>query len=249
MLDPWTLPFRTLVRLLAAARRHLPALAIVCLETRIETATPRVLRDVQRLLLGGDRRIVLQISAGYETQDPFLRNRILVKGYPEPMVQRFYASFADVSREVGVEMLLDENVMLKPAAGMTDEEGRLEAVETILHVERLGRRHGIPVSTRLHPTFAAAGSPLADAFRAEGYRPPTLRDCVEVLARARAAGSTCPVFGGLDDEGLAEPEGGFGNRDGTDTGYRRALADFNRHQDAARLLRETSRPVAVALAS
>lgn len=243
ILNPATMPREALHDILRLAHERLPRLAIVCLETRFETVQVEDVVGLHGLLQAlhaqSPSRVArqscrLQISAGYETQDSYLRNQILRKGYPEKQVQAFYARYAAASETCGERLWLDENVLLKPAAGMTAEEAIAEAVETILHVHRLGRHFDIPVSVRLHPTFVARGSLLARQFEQGDYQPPSLQDCVEVLRRVAALGVSLPVFVGLDDEGLAQEGGLFSSSER----YRKALKAFNAHQCVSRLLHD-----------
>ncbi len=242
-LNPATMPREALSDILRLAHERLPELTIVCLETRFETVQVDDLVRLHRLLAElhrespgrrAERSCQVQISAGYETQDAYLRNQILRKGYPEKQVQAFYARYAAASELCGERLLLDENVLLKPAAGMTSDEAVAEAVETILHVHRLGTHFKIPVSVRLHPTFVARGSLLARQFEQGHYQPPTLEDCVEVLRRVAALGVSLPVYVGLDDEGLAQEDGLFE----APLRHRKALMAFNSHQSVTRLFQD-----------
>jgi uncharacterized Fe-S cluster-containing MiaB family protein len=240
-----------LLAVLELAHACCPRLEIICLETRFETVSLERLLGLQRHFAEWHRHYAaagrpprqsprpctLQISAGYETQDPYLRNAILWKGYPEEKVQNVFALLARAGERSGDPIWLDEYVMLKPAVGLTTDEAVHEAVETILHLERLGEHFGVPVSVRLNPTFAAVGSELYLQFTQSCYQPPTLRDVYEVLARCHDLGVRVPIFVGLNDEGLTHAQSSFGNRDRTDPHYRGALRAYNAHQDFAQLRR------------
>ncbi|HJT79244.1 MAG TPA: hypothetical protein VJ739_18755, partial [Gemmataceae bacterium] len=211
------MPPAALRAILRRAHELCPRLEVVCLETRFKTVRAEAVLAWQRRFREWHRACgpggcgtrlaaapaVLQISAGYETQDPYLRNAVLWKGYPENRVQQFFAAVGRLQQQSGAPVTLDEYVMLKPAAGLTDEEGVAEAVETVVHLERLGACFGVAVSVRLNPTFAAAGSELFYQFRQGGYRPPTLREVYRVLEGCHERGVCLPVFVGLHDEGLA----------------------------------------------
>lgn len=252
ILNPATMPRHTLVRICELIHEVCPNVEIICFETRFETATAaemlafqhwfaewhRIYRSRGPHPRQADKPACMQISAGYETQDPYLRNAVLWKGYDESKVQEFFALCAQVREQCGRPVLLDEYVMLKPAAGMTNEEAIDEAVETILHLERLGEHFKIPVSVRLNPTFAAVGSELHYQLEARRYTPPTYRDLFQVLLRCRGEEVSIPIFLGLNNEGLSYSEGAFGNRDGTDPYYLRALTSYNGHQNFERLSQE-----------
>jgi len=249
ILDPSTMPRNSLIRIMELMHRSCPNLAYLCVETRFETVVPDELRAFQHHFRKwhneyrhrsdrprcAEEPVILQISAGYETQDPYLRNAVLWKGYPEEMVQKFFQMISSVQRESGQPIELYEHVMLKPAAGMNDDEAIEEAVATIVHLERLGRHFDIRVSIRLNPTFAAVGSELYLQFEDGTYTPPTYRDVYEVLRRCKDRQVSIRVFLGLSTEGLSYSEGAFGNRDATDVYYRAAFESYNNHQDFLRL--------------
>ena len=245
ILDEETMPPEILLEIAESAHRLCPGLEVVCFETRFETATlPRLLGLQQRFeewhhrdaAEGAPRRlaprpVVLQISAGYETQDPYLRNAVLWKGYDEERVQGFFAMLAELEKQSGAPAWVDEYVP-RPAAGMTDDEGVDETVETVAHLAALGAHFRVAVSVRMNPTFAAVGSELYLQFERQGYRPPTYRDIVRALAKCHERGLAIPIFVGLNNEGLSYEHGSFGNHDETDAHYRRAIGAFNvRRQD------------------
>ena len=261
VLDPDTLPPQILSNIIHLALARCPQLAILCLETRFDSVTPENidklqigLRGMHYTLFGAGFRsnpnfVKLQFSGGYETQDPYLRNAVLFKGYSEEKVQEFFALCADAVKKTEYPILLDEYVMLKPAAGMTDEEAVAEAVETILHLDRLGKHFNIPVSIRLNPAFAAIGSELHKQFQTHNYTPPTLRAVCQVIEQVRQQDCQIPIFVGLNNEGLvATDEACFGNWDSTDTAYKKALQEWNLHQSypvlhtAVGLIEEATKP-------
>ncbi len=250
ILNPHTMPKHSLVRICEMAHKFCPNLEIVCLETRFETVDPTEIAAFQRWFRRwhslykrdghrqAERPAKLQISAGYETQDPYLRNAILWKGYDERKVQDFFSMCAETYDQNGEPILLDEYVMLKPGAGMTDDEGIAETVETIRHLDRLGKHFNVEVSVRLNPTFAAVGSELYYQFQNHRYTPPTLRDVYQVLHRCHKESVDLQIFLGLNNEGLSYEEGSFGNHDGTDQFYLQALTAFNAHQNFSRLAKD-----------
>lgn len=254
VLDPRSFPRHVLLRICEQLHRECPSLEMLCLETRQETVRTDDLLQLQDTLgrwhrnlrdeSGGPRSTPhptrVQISTGYETQDPFLRNAVLWKGYDEAQVQAFFGRCAAAAGADGEPVPVDEYVMLKPAAGMSDEDAIAEAAETVLHLQAIGEHYGVPVSVRLSPTFAAVGSELHLQLEEDRFKPPTFRDVVAVLRVCGERGLRVPLFVGLHDEGLATEHGTFGNHDLSDPYYRRALGDFNGHQDLDRLLEDVA---------
>ena len=241
VLDKDTLPLGNLRAAIRMAHERCPNLQIICLETRFDSVGPTDIEPLHAFLLSchgesegrlASMPVALQFSGGYETQDPYLRNAVLFKGYAEEKVQDFFALCSEAAKRSDQTVLLDEYVILKPAAGLTDAEAVAEAVESILHLDRLGSHFSIPVSIRLNPAFAAVGSELHAQFQRERYTPPTLRDICQVIVAVRDRGCELPIFVGLNDEGLVNTDSErFGNRDHTDVEYHSALLGWNKEQN------------------
>jgi len=240
VLDTATLSRPVLNEILRRASGRFPRLGTICLETRISTVGESDLRELVDVLDGarepGRAPVGLEINSGYETQDPHLRNTVLRKGYTEPAFHRYFAMVGRLRQELGPRLQLTENVMVKPCAGMSSSEAIVEAVETIDHVARLGRDHGVPVSVRLHPTYVAPGSALFNEFRAGRYTPPTGADVLAVVIGARERTPDIPMFVGLDDEGFAAEDGGFCTRARRGRKAVAAFEAFNNHQELDRLV-------------
>lgn len=177
------------------------------------------------------KTVCLQISTGYETQDPFLRNSILCKGYPERMLLQFYKKCNAIFQKTGFRIYCDENVLLKPAAGITDQEAISECVQTILHLKRLGKLYNVGVSIRINPTFVAKGSALHQKFIEKKYTPPKLADVIEVLQKCKENDINLPIFIGLNEENLCVKNGSFFANNEPDKKNFQLLKMFNRDQN------------------
>ncbi len=243
VLDQDTMPADVLDHICELAYLHCPSLEVICFETRYEWIKKSTLEhfidnfkfwhDLYREL--GIRKeknpVKIQISCGYETQDPYIRNNILNKGYPEEIVRQSFKICSDVKLNSGSSVLFDKYVLLKPAPEMTNEEAVEESVQTIAHLTGLGQCFNVPVSIRLNPTFVAKNSHLHKQFKENNYIPPTLEDVVKVLRICHAKNLKSPIFVGLNDEGLGIPSGSFKRRSKTDVLYYKALQEFNFCQD------------------
>ncbi len=176
-----------------------------------------------------------QISCGYETQDPYIRNNILNKGYPEEIVRQSFQLCSEINAKVNVKtgapVMFDKYILLKPAPGMTNGEAIDESVKTISHLNELGQHFNVPISIRLNPTFVAKNSYLHRQFEENNYTPPTLKDVINVLRMCHAKNIKSPIFVGLNDEGLGVPGGSFKRRSDSDALYYKALQQFNFLQD------------------
>ena len=239
------------------AYKELPNLEIICLETRFDTVEDFELEEHLSLyaswhdIYKNEHRkakepVQLQISAGYETQDTYLRNSVLCKGYSEKEVTNFFKLCKDVTEKHNkinsrqIQVLNDEYVMLKPAVGMTDEEAEYESFQTIAHLTALGKKHNVPVSIRLNPTFVAKGSELYDEFKKGNYKPSTLQSVVKVLLMCCKNNINTPIFIGLNEEGLSIDQSATFLRKPDDYKYMSALVEFNKDQDYKKLQKNVS---------
>ncbi len=239
ILDTGSMPVSVLDHILNLLNNALPNLAIFELETRFDSLSKdRILSLVDKLRCLSSKTfrrstaapLHLQISAGYETQDPFLRNNVLCKGYPEELVQGSYCLLADIRKITGYPVGLDENVLLKPAAFLSDRDAVAECAETVRHVQRLGRYFDLPVSARINPVFVATGSLLHRQFLAGNFKPPSLQDVVRVL-RLLQKNVHIPIHIGMNEEELDVAGGSFNSGSKQDKILRRILEDFNRTGD------------------
>ncbi|MBN2000206.1 hypothetical protein JW935_21835 [candidate division KSB1 bacterium] len=237
ILDTCTMPVDVLDKIFTVLNGVLVRMEIIELETRFDSITEdRILSLLDKLhRISGTTKhrpspLQLQISAGYETQDPFLRNRVLNKGYPEEMVQGVYNMLADIYHRTGYPVSIDENVLLKPAAFMSRSDAIAECAETVRHIQRLGDYFGLPVSVRINPVFVADGSGLHEQFLAGDYIPPTLDDVVSVLGLLEG-NVTIPIHIGLNEEELDVPDGSFNSGSERDRILRNRLQKFNRSGD------------------
>lgn len=239
------------------AYKELPNLEVICLETRFDTVEDFELEEHLSLYASwhdiykkeyrkSKNPVQLQISAGYETQDTYLRNNVLCKGYSEKEVVDFFKLCKRVtdkhnkSNSRHIQILSDEYVMLKPAVGMTDEEAEYESFQTIAHLAALGEEYSVPVSIRLNPTFVAKGSELYDEFKKGKYTPPELKSVVNVLRTCHENGINIPIFVGLNEEGLSIDQSATFLRESDDYKYMNALVEFNKDQDYEKLVKSTN---------
>ena len=244
VLDQKTISPEALEAICQLGYENCPLLNSIAFETRIETVEKSELKYYIRTFQGlhkhyrkkGLRRekapTKLEIAIGYETQDPFIRNEVLCKGYPEYNVQIFFKLCAEVNSETGFPISCDVYVLLKPLNGrLTSKELIAEAVQTIIHLDKLGKYFKIPVSVRLNPTFVAEGSHLHEKFLQADYSPPTLKDVITVLKKIHLEGIELPIFIGLSEEDLAVYGGSFKRDKTIDQLYYESLKIFNYSQD------------------
>jgi uncharacterized Fe-S cluster-containing MiaB family protein len=97
--------------------------------------------------------------------------------------------------------------MQKPVPGLSDAEAVADIHDAINYLSHIADKHDIHINMHLNPTYVAAGTALATAFREGRYTPPLLEDVAEAAYHARA--KSVSTFIGLSDEGLAVEGGSF----------------------------------------
>jgi radical SAM enzyme (TIGR01210 family) len=226
LLNPRETSDSALERLIWLAIGGFPEVRALSVESRAQYVTSERVSRVQAYV-GKSRS--LEVAIGYETQDPTIRNGLLLKGLGDRQFERALKTLATAG--CGVRAY----VMLKPThiSHWTDDEWVHEAVATIGHLVALARRHGTGIRVQVNPAYVAPGTKLDSLFRSGGYRVVQFRDVLRVLLQAEGFG--VPIQVGLDDEGLAVPGGTFLESADAPEWGRRLLADFNCDQDYSRI--------------
>jgi radical SAM enzyme (TIGR01210 family) len=221
ILDEETFSSTALMYLVARLNIHLPRVAVLSLETRVEYVEVAELEFLARALKEGATPAALEVAVGFEAFDERIRNEVFLKGL---RLDRF----EDLCRKLAVHHFrLKCYFMQKPVPGMSDEEGVQDIRRAIDYLSQQAREHQLQINLHLNPTYAARGTVLETCFRQGSWAPPRLRDVAR--AALHAAGKGITVYLGLSDEHLA-CEGGSFVRPGDEAWVER-LALFNRTQD------------------
>ncbi|HNQ87243.1 MAG TPA: hypothetical protein PKM73_01265 [Verrucomicrobiota bacterium] len=223
VLDQVTFSSTALIYLIAKLNLHLPRLAVLSLETRIEHVEIEELEFIARALREGETPTQLELAIGFEAFDNRVRNDIFRKGL---QLHQFENLCRTIAR---YRFHLKCYFMLKPIPGMTADEAVSDIHRAIDYLSAQARACGVTLNLHLNPTYVAAGTVLEQHFRDGTYTPPTLRDTAR--AALHAQGTPLTVFLGLSDEGLACPGGSFVQpQEGPIVAQ---LEAFNRTQDYA----------------
>jgi len=225
VLDQVTFSSTALMYLVAQANVHLPRLAVLTLETRVEYVEVEELEFLARALVEGETPSVLELGIGFEAFDDHTRNDLFLKGLRLADFERLCPMLAKHG------FRLKCYFMQKPVPGMSDEEAVEDIRRAIDYLAGQAQAHGIRINLHLNPTYVAYGTVLEELFRRGGYSPPRLTDVARAVLHAE--GRPLSVFVGLSDEGLA-CEGGSFIRPG-DEALLAVLTEFNRSQDYGKL--------------
>lgn len=221
VLDEDTFSSTALLYLVAQCNINFPNLTVLTLETRAEYVDNEELEFLQRALREGDTSTELELAIGFEAFDNRIRNEVFLKGLT---LETFEALVEQAARH---RVRLKCYFMQKPVPSMTDDDAVYDIVSAVTYLDHMATKQGVHINLHLNPTYAARGTPLAQALSLGQWSPPMLRDVARAALAAR--GKNLSVFIGLNDEGLAVPGGAF-IRPGED-GFRAQLEAFNRSQD------------------
>ena len=200
------------------------ALEVLSVETRPEYARREALEDVR----ARTRAPVVDVTIGFETQDDHLREVVLRKNTSRRLLEDCVRVLGDLG------MRLTSYVMVKPAPGMTDEQGAREAIATMEYLAELCGRHEAGLVIYLTPMYVARGSYLERTTRPGEWVPPTIQSIFDVAVTGWRMG--LPVYCGLWSEELADEAHDFRGREGYDPALRMALVKFNITGDASHLI-------------
>ena len=191
VLDPATFPTEALLEI-AEAVNELRRVRTLVLETRLEFVDTAVLAQVREAA----PRVSLNILTGFETHDPYIRDKVLFKREPLDVFERGLDRVA----EAGVQELT-AYVLFKPRWDMSDEEAVAEAEASIDYLAAQAAARGLNLSVRLNPMYAADGSRWAKkAHVSPDYKPPRLTDVMRVAEKKRRQGVN--IYIGMSTEGL-----------------------------------------------
>jgi radical SAM enzyme (TIGR01210 family) len=181
VLDKHRFPPRALHYLLDRAHT-LSSLEVLSVETRPEYLSFRQLSDIRTRT----HAKLIDVTVGFETQDDYLRTVILRKR----ISRRLLESRLEILADLGVRFT--SYIMIKPAPGMTEDEGVREATATLEYLLEQCSRRGVDFVAYLTPTYIAKGSYLQRTAPPGDYTPPTIQSIARVVLAACRMG--VPVY-------------------------------------------------------
>lgn len=193
---------------------------VLSLETRPEYVREDYLRYILSCL---SKKIALDVTIGWETQDDYLRQTVLNKRVSKSFFEKKLALLG----KLGIR--LTSYVLVKPGPAMTDEDGVLEAIATVQYLASKCQHYGVDLIIYLNPTYIAKGSALEKKIEAAGYQPPRIQDIYRIIQATQAMG--IPIYTGLWSEGLSDEANDYTARQDYDPLLRQQIYQLN-HQPA-----------------
>ena len=190
VLDPATFPTEAMLEITEGVG-EMRRVRTMVLETRLEFVDTNVLNQIREVA----PRVSLNILTGFETHDPYIREKVLYKREPLEIFERGLDHVAAAGAQ------LTAYVLFKPRWDMSDEEAVAEAEASIDYLAAQTKARGLSLSVRLNPMYAADGSKWARrAHNSPDYRPPRLTDVMRVAEKKRGEGVN--IYIGMSTEGL-----------------------------------------------
>ncbi|MBN2443077.1 MAG: hypothetical protein JXJ04_17085 [Spirochaetales bacterium] len=221
VLDEETLSTTALLYFIARMNMDCPNIKVLTIETRPEYVDPAELETIYRAIREGETPTDLEIAIGFEAFDEKIRNEHFKKG----LTLEVFEKLAEMLSRY--KYRLKTYFMLKPVPGLSEDDAIADIAAGIRYLDSISAKYNLDINMHLNPTYAAIGTPLADAFHNGTFVPPTLQSVKKAIAAAE--GTRISIFAGLNDEDLAVPGRSF-IRPG-DEGLIDVIEQFNRTQD------------------
>ena len=162
----------------------------VSIESRAEYVTVDKIKQV-RAILGGNK--ILEFAIGLESQDDYLRNKIIKKG----LTKKAFENTIVKAGEAGADFLA--YLLIKPPH-VSEKEAIADAVESAAYVFGTAKKIGVKARVAFEPVFVCENTHLEKLYLQSQYRLLNLWSVVEVIKNAHEFGC---LFIGLSDENLS----------------------------------------------
>lgn len=162
----------------------------VSIESRAEYAAVDKIEQLKETL--GKGRI-LEFAIGLESQNDYLRNKIIKKGLSKKSFEKTVAKV----KAAGANLLT--YLLIKPPH-VSEKEAIADAIESAAYVFRIAEKKGVPARVAFEPVFVCENTYLEKLYLQSQYRLLNLWSVVEVIRKAHNYGC---LFIGLSDENLS----------------------------------------------
>lgn len=162
----------------------------VSIESRAEYVTVEKIKQIKETLGKGK---TLEFGIGLESQNDYLRNKIIKKGLSKKSFEKTAAKV----KEAGANFLT--YLLIKPPH-VSEKEAITDAVESAAYVFRTAEKNGLSGRVAFEPVFVCENTYLEKLYLQSRYRLLNLWSVVEVIKNTNDYGC---IFIGLSDENLS----------------------------------------------
>lgn len=201
VLDEETFSTTALLYFTAKMNMNCPNISVLTLETRPEYVDVEELEVLNRALQEGPTTTQLELAIGFEAFDDKVRNEFFYKGLS---LDTFESMVEKIAR---YGFKLKAYFMLKPVPGLSEDEAVHDIQDGIDYLDDMSRKYKIEINMHLNPTYVASGTILETEFHKGNFEPPLLESVRRAVLAAEDKQIT--LYVGLNDEGLAVPNGSF----------------------------------------
>ncbi|MBD3300737.1 MAG: hypothetical protein GF347_05290 [Candidatus Moranbacteria bacterium] len=142
------------------------------IESRCEYINDDFIKEIKKY----QKKIKFTVAIGLESQDDYIRNKIIKKGLDKRVFEKKVNLLAKNNVKTYVY------VLLKPP-GISEKEAYNETIETIKYLINLNINE-----IELSCTFVQEGTFLADLYYNKEYKPPSLWTIYKILRKAKEKG-------------------------------------------------------------
>jgi len=196
-----------------------PGIIRVSIESRAEYVTVEKIKQMKTIL--GEKKI-LEFAIGLESQDDYLRNKVIKKGLSRKAFENTVAKV----KEAGADFL--SYLLIKPPQ-VSEKEAIADAVASAEYVFRTAKKYGVKARAAFEPVFVCENTYLEQLYLQSEYRLLNLWSVVEVIEQAHKFGC---LFIGLSDEDLSMERMPHSCHDCAGS-IANAVEVFNKTQDAS----------------
>jgi len=168
----------------------IPNLIRVSIESRAEYVTVDKIKQIKEIL-GNDK--ILEFAIGLESQDDYLRNKIIKKGLSKKAFENTVARV----KAAGANFLT--YLLIKPPH-VLEKDAIDDAVKSAAYVFQTAKKYNVPARVAFEPVFVCENTYLEELYLQSKYRLLNLWSVVEVIKNAHQYGG---LFVGLSDEDLS----------------------------------------------
>ncbi len=144
---------------------------------------------------------ILEFALGYESSNPYIRNKILNKAVPE----KYLDDCLKICKKAHVNFV--SYVLIKPHL-ISKSDAIKDSVDTALHVLNKAKKYKVSARLCFEPVFVTTGTPLETSWKNGQFQPPMLWTIIkimdEIANKLKTTNTKGKLFIGLSDENLSK---------------------------------------------